>query len=116
MKLNEKERLVLIGVLRDRDRLVRLDWRGDGVPYGPKLGAHRIRIDDARRGFVPMNLGTWLGHPPSGSEAVMFHRAYRRLEEKGLVERHNLHGYSGRTSHLRLTDKGQTIARELIGN
>jgi len=44
----------------------------------------------------------------------MFHRAYKRLEALGLLERDNLYGYGERTSHLRLTDAGERIAGELL--
>jgi len=111
MKLTAKERLVLAGVLRDREAIAALDWKGDGVPR-ERLGALRLRIDAARAGLVPMNLAGWIGHAPSPSEAVMYHRAYARLEAAGLMERHRLGG-TGRTSHLELTPAGEAMARSL---
>lgn len=72
-----------------------------------------MKIADAEAGYVTLNLAGWIGHAPSPSESVMFHRAYKRLEALRLVDRVNLYGYSERTSHLRLTDAGERIARRI---
>lgn len=113
MKLNVKEKAVLAGVLADREHLAGMDYNGRGLDRN-RLGAYRIAIKDARAGYVRVNLAGWIGHAPSPSESVMFHRAYKRLEALGLVERANLYGYGERTSHLRLTDAGERIARQLV--
>ena len=57
-----------------------------GLPYGRQLGAVKLKVANAKAGYVPMNLAGWIGHAPSPSEAVMFHRAYKRLEALGLLE------------------------------
>jgi hypothetical protein len=115
MKLTPKERAILAGVLRDREYLAGLDWTPGGVTR-PQLGAYRIRIADAREGYVPMNLAGWIsggGRSPTPSEAVMYHRAYKRLAERGLLRRVSLYGDGSRTSHLQLTDRGEAVARNL---
>ena len=114
MKLNAKEKAVLAGVLRDAEDLAGLDPASLGLPHGVALGRVKMKVADAKGGHVPMNLAGWIGHAPSHSESVMFHRAYKRLEALGLVERANLYGYGKRTSHLRLTDAGERIARQLL--
>ncbi|MFM9966031.1 MAG: hypothetical protein ACKV2Q_33030 [Planctomycetaceae bacterium] len=113
MKLNQRERLILVGVLRDREHWAAQDWQGPALRHGAELGAYRIRISDARQGLVAMNAADWLGHALTSSESVMLCRAYKRLETLGLLERCNLGGYSERTSHLRLTEAGEASAREI---
>jgi hypothetical protein len=114
MKLNPKEKAVLAGVLRDVEDLAGLDPASLGLPYGLARGRVKMKVADAKAGYVPMNLADWIGHAPSPSESVVFHRAYKRLEALGLVERANLYGYGERTSHLRLTEAGERIARQLV--
>lgn len=112
MNLNQKEKAVLLGVFADHERLANLPMNPAGMAYGPQLGAYRLRITDAREGYVPMNLAGWIGHTPTPSECVMYHRAYKRLDAAGLLERVNLNG-GRRTSHLRLTAPGEATARNL---
>jgi hypothetical protein len=112
MKLNEKEKAVLLGVFEDREHLASLPSDPAGVAYGPQLGAYRLRIKYAQEGLVPMNLAGWIGHTPTESECVMYHRAYKRLEAVGLLDRINL-CRGRRTSHLRLTPAGEATARSL---
>ena len=113
MQLNDKQRLVLAGVLRDRRRLVAMDWHAaDNMPTATR-GMYRMKISRARDGYVPMNLGGWIGHPPSASEAVMYHREYHRLEAMGLIERYNFSG-GRRTSHLALTEAGEEVADAIL--
>jgi hypothetical protein len=96
------------------DERAAVDRAGDGIPHGPALGGYRLRIADAKRGYVPMNLADWIGHAPTPSEAVMFCRVYASLQAKGLLQRANLYGGGRRTSHLRLTDLGESTARNLL--
>jgi hypothetical protein len=112
MQLTPKERAILAGVLRDREYLAGLEWNPGGIAR-PQLGAYRVRIADAREGYVPMNLAGWIGHSPTPSEAVMYHRTYKRLAERGLLRRVSLYGDGSRTSHLQLTDRGEAVARNL---
>ena len=112
MKLTPKERTILAAVLRDREHLAGLDWNPAGITR-EHLGTHRLRVRDAREGYVPMNLAGWIGHTPTPSEAVMYHRAYKRLEARGLLRRVSLYGDGRRTTHLQLTDLGESVARNL---
>ena len=115
MQLNDKQRRVLAGVLCDRRRLGAMDWHAaDNMPR-KECGRHRLRIQQAREGYVPMNLGGWIGHPPSASEAVMYHREYHRLEAMGLIERYNFFG-GRRTSHLALTQFGEEVADVILAS
>ena len=113
MQLNERQRLILAGVLKDQRGLINLPVGGDVGLSRDHLGRRRIIVRDAQAGLVPMNLGGWLGHVPSNSECVLFHREYLRLEGMGLLERHNLHG-GRRTSHLKLTSAGRRVAERLL--
>lgn len=112
MNLTPKERAILAGVLRDREHLAGLDWHAEGIGRA-QLGAYRVRIADAREGYVPMNLAGWIGHSPTPSEAVIYHRAYKRLDRRGLIRRVSMYDDGRRTSHLQLTDLGEAIARNL---
>jgi hypothetical protein len=113
MKLNDKQRLVLVSVLMDQRRLAAMDFHGgDGMEYMAR-GHYRLRISRARDGYVPVDLDAWLGSAPTNSQTVMFCREYERLERMGLVERCNFSG-GRRTTHLRLTDEGQHVAQDLI--
>jgi hypothetical protein len=102
-----------VGVLADQRRLTGLPVGTDAGLSRDQLGRRRIIVRDAQAGLVPMNLGGWLGHMPSNSECVLFHREYLRLEGMGLLERHNQRG-SRRTSHLRLTAAGRWVAEGLL--
>jgi hypothetical protein len=113
MQLNERQRLILAGVLKDQRGLINLPVGGDVGLSRDHLGRRRIIVRDAQAGLVPMNLGGWLGHVPSNSECVLFHREYLRLEGMGLLERHNLHG-GRRTSHLKLMPAGRRIAAQML--
>ena len=101
MTLSLKERAVLIGMQRDLDALLSLDPRGDHLPHGPKRGAYRVKVENACEGLVPMNLAGWIGHQPTPSEWVMYHRVYAALEKRGLVARHRLRGTNPRASRNR---------------
>jgi hypothetical protein len=113
MQLNERQWLILMGVYRDQKHLAGLPWSGEVGVSRDALGRHRIRIRHAREGLVPMNLADWIGHAPTNSECVLFHREYAKLEDMGLIERHNLHG-GRRTSHLKLTEAGRQLAEKLL--
>ena len=113
MQLNDKQRRVLAGVLRDRRRLVAMDWHAADNLSRKECGRHRLRIQQAREGYVPMNLGGWIGHPPTPSECVLYHREYHRLEAMGLIERYNFSG-GRRTSHLALTQFGEEVADAIL--
>ncbi|MBN1554423.1 MAG: hypothetical protein JXA11_06735 [Phycisphaerae bacterium] len=112
MKLNDKEKKVLVGVLADQKRLSELPMNPAGKNYGKELGAYRLRIQDAQDGYVPINLAGWIGRTPTESEFVTYHRTYKRLETSGLLERVNFYG-GRRSSHIKLTPVGRTVARNL---
>lgn len=113
MFLNDRQRQILLGVLEDRQRLAAMDPAQPGIPYGPARGAHRLRVRRAREGLVPMNLAGWIGRDPTNSDRVLFHRACVRLEGMGLLLRCNPAG-GRRTTHLKLTAAGQSLARRLL--
>ena len=110
MNLNERQRIILLGVLEDQRHLVDMP-----TDVGSRIdrGRQRIIARNAQAGLVPMNLAGWLGRAPTNSEHVLFHREYLRLEDMGLIERCNLTG-GRRTTHLRLTPDGQCMAEELL--
>jgi hypothetical protein len=113
MELNERQRLILMGVLQARQRMA-ASRRGD-VPAmsRDRLVRRRLRTRRALAGMVPMALWDWLGRAPSGSERVLCHREYRRLEAMGLLTRCNPSGGS-RTTHLKLTRAGRIEAARLL--
>lgn len=52
----------------------------------------------------------------SRSESAARSRAWRRLEERGLIQRLNAcRDGSERATHIALTNEGRAVARELIG-
>jgi hypothetical protein len=111
--LTGRQRAILVGVLADQRHLSALPVGADVGLSRDQLGRRRIIVRDAQAGLVPMNLAGWLGHVPSNSECVLFHREYLRLEGMGLLERHNQRG-GRRTSHLRLTPAGRWVAEGLL--
>ena len=116
MTAAEKEAVVLLGVLRDRERLAGGLEAAMLVPYGPRRGLALMRVKAAREGIVPVDLAAWIGHVPTPSESTMFSRTYAALEAQGLVERHSGFGEGLRTSKLRLTAEGERRARELAAS
>ena len=113
MKLNERQRLILMGLLRDQRELSEMDSTDSGIPRGRALGSHRLRIRLAREGLVPMNLAGWIGREPTNSERVLFHREYVRLEGMGLIDRVSRWG-GRRTTHIRLTPLGREMAEQVL--
>jgi len=113
MIVNNRQRVILTGVLADQRRIANQDVaQFDGLPRQQR-GRYRLRVAEAQAGMVPIDLGGWLGREPTNSDRVMFHREYGRLERLGLIERCNLHG-GRRTTHLRLTDMGRQVAADLL--
>ena len=112
--LTWRQKSILLGVIRDQRRLAALPW-GDGHGMSrDALGRHRLRIQYAKEGLVPMSLESWLGHPPSNSDRVLCCRERQRLEDMGLLERHNPFGRSKRTAYVKLTRDGTEIAKRLM--
>jgi hypothetical protein len=115
MIVNNRQRIVLIGVLADERRIATQDvGQFDGLPRQQR-GRYRLRVAEAQAGLVPIDLPGWLEREPTNSERVLFHREYARLEAMRLIERCNLHG-GRRTTHLRLTAAGRRIAEDLVAD
>jgi len=112
MHLNDRQKLVLLGVLEDQQRLLELPCGRDIGFSHDEVGRRRVLVRHAIDGLVPMNLADWIGRAPTNSDCVLFHREYQRLEAMGLLERINLYG-GRRTSHLRLTSAGRRVAKQL---
>ncbi len=113
MQLTPRQRLVLIGVLQDQRRLAE-GLYGDSAGLSREAwGRHRLRAMQARDGLVPMALADWIGHAPTNSEHVLYHREYARLEDRGLLVRCNPFG-GRRTTHLKLTPAGRRVAEDLL--
>jgi len=113
MQFNERQRLILLGVLKDQHALMNMPI---GTEYGysrDQVGRRRLAMRDAQTGYIPMNLSVWLGHAVTNSDAVLAHREYARMEAMGLLHRHNLRGGT-RTSHLKLTALGKRAAEAIL--
>jgi hypothetical protein len=113
MNLGHRAETVLVGVYKNRERLVAMDIHAADHWPAQQRGAYRQVIQNAQGGLVRMNLAGWLDREPTPSDRVMFHHEFIRLEGLGLLERHNIHGGS-RTTHLKLTAEGERLARELL--
>ena len=113
MQLNDRQWLILTGVLQDLQRLAAMPCGDDYGMSRVALGRHRLRAQRARAGLVPMALENWMGHAPSNSEHVLCHREYARLEDMGLLVRCNPLG-GRRTTHLKLTAAGRRVAERLL--
>jgi len=115
MNLGHRAETILIGVYEDRERLVAMDIRAADHWPAQQRGAYRQSIQHAQRGLVRMNLAGWLDREPTPTDRVMFHHEIIRLEGLGLLERHNLRG-GRRTTHLKLTEAGERLARDLLAS
>lgn len=113
MQLNKRQRLVLLGVLQDEQDIMNLPVSGNLGLSREQIGRRRIQVRNAQAGMVPMNLAGWIGHVPSNSECVLYHREYLRLEDMGLLQRCNFWG-GRRTSHLKLTETGRRVAQQVL--
>ncbi len=113
MQFNERQRLILMGVLQDQKRLAEMPWGDAHGMSRDALGRHRLRIHQAREGMVPIALENWIGHQPTNSEHVLYHREHQRLEGMGLLVRCNPFG-GHRTTHLKLTPAGKRVAEQLM--
>ena len=110
MQLTTLHRRILVAVLRERDSLLALapDWR----VTDPHV---RMKIADARSGFVRLDPWAYLGHAPDAASRRRLSRAYAKLEAIGMVTRGSQYG-SQRTTMLALSAQGQRVARALAGN
>ncbi|WP_166827356.1 helix-turn-helix domain-containing protein [Thalassoroseus pseudoceratinae] len=71
---------------------------------------------DHRRFGIRYDLADWLNRPPSHSETVSFSRTLKRLEADGLLRRVNCCSTERRfrTTHVRLTEAGCELAKQLF--
>jgi len=83
MQPNDKQRRILVGVLRDRQRLASTPVSLPDDVSRRAVGSARLKARMARDGLVPVNLGGWVGHLPTSSETVMYCREYLRLTQAG---------------------------------
>lgn len=113
MNINERQRVILLGVLTDQQRLASMPPGSSRAMSRQQLGRYRIIIREAQQGMVRINLPGWLGRRPTNSECVLFHREYARLEDRGLIERCSYWG-GRRTTHLKLTPSGRRIAEQFL--
>jgi hypothetical protein len=108
--LSGNAKRVLVGILTDTERI-------DGAEIPPFLGAGPVERaargkllqtkSDLKTLGVPVNLGGWLGHPPTDSESASYSRTMKAMERAKLIRRSNCWGGSSRTTHLRITKKGR---------
>jgi len=125
-QLNDRQKLILVGVLRDIRRIlhaavntrdVNSSVEDEGTPVAQRGRRERElrRLRAAREGLAVVNLWRWLQRTPRASDRVLVHRELLRLEAMGLLKRQA--GRSGRrTSHVKLTVPGQRIARRLLAD
>ena len=112
MKLSHRQKQIILGMLRDRERLAALTPR---YSHGDRaLAAEREDIFNAREGLVRGNPGAWLRTAMTQSQYAMTSRNYQQLWAKGLIVRHAYGLSPDRTAHLSLTPEGERIARELL--
>ena len=106
-KLSNIELEILAGCVADLAEIL-----SRGTPSGYGHGSERIRLADARDGYVICQPGRWL-HCDTSDTALRMRvsRAYASLERRGLVERIDLG--SGRCTHLAPTPAGKQLAATL---
>lgn len=99
---------VLVGAMRDTERYSSQNLYADCWD-----GRDRRRIIDAQDyDLIPLNLGAWIGHRPTGADLAAATRSYRRLEKFDLVEIHR--EYGRQATGLFLTEAGKVEAKRLI--
>jgi len=104
------ENIILAGTYVDAEALggvtVAAAWRNRRAVKRITAGLK----DVARRG-VRLDYERWLGRKPTRAERRTLSRELACLEEKGCLVRH---GSRWRTTHVRLTDAGTTLARMIL--
>ena len=113
MNLTPNMELLLKAILADVKRL-------EAVPDRPAPGTDRddwreqcLERQEYRECGVRHDLERWLGYPPSRADSAVFSRALQHLEVLGLLVRVNRWGTSSRSTHVRLTPRGEEVARGL---
>ena len=113
MKLKKFETAILLGCRRRQPDAIATDPRiFDALGYG-KSGIARARRKEAAAGLIQLDLQTWLGRPPTSSDAIQASNVYRSLETRGLVERSNRWGGT-RTTDLTIVELGASVADEIL--
>ena len=111
MKLTEHTKTVLMSVLWDTRKLRRkrkspndgtAAWRDE-----------RMRRKELETLGVRYDLAGWLGRPTAASDSAVFSRTLRNMEDLVLLVRVSRWG-GRRTTHVRLTRRGTTMAKQLL--
>ncbi len=106
--MNYRQRAILVGILRDVERLSRLPLQG-----GRDYAIERYIIADAKLGLVRCNPAEWLGHELTASDRTMVSQAYKQLAEQGFIERHAAGSGGRQLTHVSLTPAGKIAAQHL---
>ena len=112
MQLNRIERRILCGAARDLARFAVMPWPDIEAPNALR---NRFAISDAREGLVAVQSVEWVGQSTCNDTALRMaiSRAYLKLQKHGLLMR-VADGYSEtRCTHLRLTEAGIALAKQL---
>lgn len=116
MTLDFRTVSILIGVLRDTERLAQTD-PADLPPLQNAAGAVNLGAAAARARFVPLALERWFGEPVKAVVLSQFPPIYQKMESAQLVDRlDEFEGGTVHTTHLRLTKAGRRLARQLAGD
>ncbi len=110
--MNKISRQLLLAIKADLDRLN----AAEPNYYDPdhlRAARQHEAVALARRGTVACDPARWLGRTITASGSVAVSRAYKSLARDGLIERRALGFGEGRTTHLRLTEAGEAMARQL---
>lgn len=115
MKLTDRQKQVLLGVLRDGKR------RAAATNLNREDVMERCYSEDARRGYVRLAMGRWCGLAGSNSNYVKASRTIAQLVRKNLVTKHSVSfcrideptEWDTQTTHLKLTELGRRTAEEL---
>lgn len=104
------ENVILVGAYVDTQALgtvrVAATWRDQRV-----IARIRAGLGDVARRGVRLDYERWLGRAPTRAERRALSRELARLEDKGYLIRS---GWPWRTTHVRLTDSGRTMAEFIL--
>lgn len=114
MKLSPLEKVLLVNVLADRDRLAGkfpLIWERGSDRH--QYARDRVAIEDAHAGIVAINWPGWLGHIPNVAERKAGSRAIHRLTVDGLLIGHTSRYGDTQVKYLELTETGEQLAKAI---
>ncbi len=106
MRLTQNVKIVLLGIL-------------DAVERTQVADLNSFDRDDFEVLGVSYAVRQWLGRDPTHSEEAMISRTVKAMEKAGLLERNAKWGYlagNSRTTHVKLTDAGEKLARRIRGD